>query len=137
MRKIFLFIFLVTGCEEMVEVNTKETHEPGLVVSTYLTSSEKSSVYVAYTHPAYTAFAPEVDDIRVSIECTNSESAFNLFPSSLNGRTTFSSDELTFEEGGIYSLFVESLKKKKRKNQHRQPIQYHMLQACIMLLYNL
>ncbi|MGF1584929.1 MAG: DUF4249 family protein [Bacteroidales bacterium] len=113
MRRIFyFFVFLVTGCEEMVEVNVKETHESNLVVSTYLTPSEKSSVYVTYTHPAYTAFAPGVDDISVSIECTNSESAFNLFPSSLNGRTTFSSDELTFEEGGIYRLSVEALKKK-------------------------
>ncbi len=114
MRRIFyFFIFLVTGCEEMVEVNIKETHEPGLVVSTYLNPSEKSSVYVTYTHPAYTAFAPVVDDVSVIIECTNSESAFNLFPSSQNGRTTFSSDELTFKEGGIYKLSVESLKKNK------------------------
>jgi len=107
MRSIFyILIFLLVGCEEIVEFNTNATHDPSIVVSSYFSPLESPGVYVTHTQPAYYSYAPRLNDIQASIECVNSGNAYILSPTNGIGHINFSSDEMVFSEGGIYKVIV-------------------------------
>lgn len=107
-RFIFVFIILLSACEQEVEIDLAQSFKPEIAISSFFSDNEPINIFVTLTQPAYSEEYKRVSVSNAWLE----DGLKNKYPLEIDKHffniDLFSSEEINFSNGNPIKLIIES-----------------------------